>query len=133
MRKKFDYYDTNGYDNISDTPYKYAPKKKPSLKERIYGWVFQDEKQAPVQYASINPTTDVPERRREPSVDTNEEIRQALRDWKDSTAFFESVTEPELVDYAVFEMEAAQKRYMYLLRSARRQTDVHDISDYGNA
>ncbi len=46
------------------------------------------------------------------------EIAAALKRWQSATAFFESVTDPSLVDYAIYDMEAAQKRYVYLLRRA---------------
>ncbi len=33
--------------------------------------------------------------------------------------YFENVSDPDLVDHAIHSMDAAQKRYMYLLRQAR--------------
>ena len=41
-----------------------------------------------------------------------------MEEWKAAAEYFQSVTDPELVDYAVYGMEAAQKRYIYLLRAA---------------
>ncbi len=48
------------------------------------------------------------------------EIRAALQKWKDATRFFESVSDPELMDYAIYDMEAARRRYMFLLRQKGR-------------
>ncbi|HBS60541.1 MAG TPA: DUF2508 domain-containing protein, partial [Firmicutes bacterium] len=36
-----------------------------------------------------------------------------------SQAYFETVTDPDLVDHAIFMMEAAKKRYTYLLKKAK--------------
>lgn len=46
-------------------------------------------------------------------------VRQAMREWSTAQQFFESVSEPELVDYAVYSLEASRKKYMYLLKKAR--------------
>lgn len=42
-------------------------------------------------------------------------IQEALKKWKDATRFFESVSDPELMDYAIYDMEAARRKYMFLL------------------
>ena len=49
-----------------------------------------------------------------------EEIARALAKWKAAAAYYESVDDPDLIDYAVYEMEAAQKRYTYLLKLNRQ-------------
>ena len=56
------------------------------------------------------------------------QVNKALQDWKAATAFFESVTEPELIDYAVYGVEAAQKRYIYLLKNSGSYKEQRDIS-----
>lgn len=43
------------------------------------------------------------------------EIQDALKKWKDATRFFESVNDPELMDYAIYDMEAARRKYVFLL------------------
>lgn len=48
-----------------------------------------------------------------------ESVEQAKRDWLCATAYFEQVSAPELVDYAVYQVKAAERRYMYLLQQAR--------------
>lgn len=46
-------------------------------------------------------------------------VEEARRDWLASLAYFESVSEPDLVDHAIYLLEAAEKKYIYLLRKAR--------------
>lgn len=76
---------------------------------RFWSWLMYTEpKAAPL--ALREPEALPPERR--------EQIQEALREWQAATAYFENVADPALVDYAVFDMEAAQKRYMYLLKGA---------------
>ena len=48
-----------------------------------------------------------------------EAVEQAHREWEAAQAFFEMATDPDLVDYAIFRVQAAQKRFSYLLRQAR--------------
>lgn len=54
----------------------------------------------------------------EPSLDAL--VWQAQRELEAARAYFESVSDPELVDHACYLLEAAQKRYSYLLRLARQ-------------
>ena len=46
-------------------------------------------------------------------------IREARDEWYQAQNYFENVSEPDLVDYAIFKAEAAKRRYMYLLKQAR--------------
>lgn len=48
-------------------------------------------------------------------------VEDARRQWVAARQFFDHVTEPELIDYAVFSIGAAEKRYMFLLDEARRR------------
>lgn len=48
-------------------------------------------------------------------------IERARQEWISAKNYFDSVTEPELVDHAIFLMEAAQRKYSYLLRKARKE------------
>ena len=45
-----------------------------------------------------------------------EAARNALAEWKNAIAYFESVKDPELVDYAAFCIETARRKYVYLLK-----------------
>ncbi len=44
------------------------------------------------------------------------QVRRALVEWKKTQNYFESVKDEDLVDYAVYEMEAARRKYMLLLK-----------------
>ena len=46
-------------------------------------------------------------------------IEEAKQDWLAARNYFNAVTDPELIDHAIYMMEAAEKRYVYLLKRAR--------------
>lgn len=46
-------------------------------------------------------------------------VNQAHAEWINAQNYFNSVSEPELVDYAIYNMEAARKKYMYMLKQAK--------------
>ena len=46
-------------------------------------------------------------------------IENAKREWEDAKNIFENVTQPDLVDYAIYKIEAAEKKYIYLLRQIK--------------
>jgi hypothetical protein len=48
-------------------------------------------------------------------------VERARRDWLQARAYFDNVTEPDLVDHAIYCIEAAERKYMYLLKQARLQ------------
>lgn len=48
-------------------------------------------------------------------------IEEAKREWQEARAYFNTVTEPELVDHAIYALGAAEKRYVYLLKKAREE------------
>lgn len=62
-----------------------------------------------------------------PTVDPNLEernqitraIEKAHREWIAARTYFQTVSDPELVDHAIFLVDAAEKKYMYLMRRAR--------------
>lgn len=47
-------------------------------------------------------------------------VEQARRDWLAAQRYFNEVTEPDLVDHAIYSVQAAERRYVYLLRLAAR-------------
>lgn len=53
-----------------------------------------------------------------------ENIRIAHEDWKNAEKYFQNVTDPDLIDHAIFRIEAARTRYTYLLKLAR-EMNVH--------
>ncbi|MGE5599698.1 MAG: YaaL family protein [Bacteroidota bacterium] len=46
-------------------------------------------------------------------------VESARNDWLNARRYFECVSEPDLVDQAIYSMEAAERKYMYLLRLAK--------------
>lgn len=48
-------------------------------------------------------------------------IEDARREWQTAREYFNSVTDPDLIDYAIHTLGAAEKRYVYLLRRAREE------------
>lgn len=43
-------------------------------------------------------------------------IENAKKEWEDAKNIFENVSEPDLVDYAIYKVEAAEQKYIYLLK-----------------
>ncbi|MGF7058453.1 DUF2508 family protein [Brassicibacter mesophilus] len=48
-------------------------------------------------------------------------LNKAHSDWEDAELYFQSVTEPDLIDYAIYKMEAARTKYVYLLKQAKEK------------
>ena len=46
-------------------------------------------------------------------------VEQAKKEWQDTRKQFEEATVPELVDQAIYQMQAAELKYMYLLKRVR--------------
>lgn len=49
-----------------------------------------------------------------------EAIKEAREEWLAAQRFFAEVTEPDLVDQAIYRLEAAERKYMYLWKVARK-------------
>lgn len=49
------------------------------------------------------------------------EIKRAELDVKTAESFFQVVTDPELVDVAIYELEAKKSRYTYLIKKAKEK------------
>lgn len=54
-------------------------------------------------------------------------IRLAHREWKDKERLLDEVTDPDLIDYAIYEAKASRIKYMYLLKQYKRQIDNTNI------
>lgn len=50
-----------------------------------------------------------------------ENLKQAHKEWKQSELYFENVTNDELIDHAIYNMEATKKKYFYLLNQLREK------------
>ncbi|MFO7152809.1 MAG: DUF2508 family protein [Bacillota bacterium] len=51
----------------------------------------------------------------------DDEIKKAHEELLTAEKYFQSVTDPDLVDHAIYIMEAARRKYIYLLKKAREQ------------
>ncbi|HWQ57432.1 MAG TPA: DUF2508 family protein [Clostridia bacterium] len=49
-----------------------------------------------------------------------ENVAQALARWKAALEFYENVKDPELIDFAIYDMEAARRKYVFLLRQSKK-------------
>lgn len=56
-----------------------------------------------------------------------ETVEQARQEWLSAKAYFETVSEPELVDHSIYVLEAAERKYMYLLKKAREEGITADF------
>lgn len=48
-------------------------------------------------------------------------VEEARREWLAAQSYYNSVSDLDLVDHAVYMMQAAEKKYMYLLKQARQR------------
>lgn len=54
-------------------------------------------------------------------------VEQARQEWLAAQSYYNSVTDKDLVDHAVYLMQAAEKKYIYLLKQARRNGVTHSL------
>jgi len=50
-------------------------------------------------------------------------IDRAKEEWLDAGRIFEEVTDPMLIDYAVYQLKASEKKYMYLIKIAKKENN----------
>ena len=58
-----------------------------------------------------------------------EEAKRALAAWKAAEEFLNHASDPALVDFAIYDLEAAKKKYLYLLgllRQEMREEKLHE-------
>ncbi|NLT95375.1 MAG: YaaL family protein [Clostridia bacterium] len=48
-------------------------------------------------------------------------INKAKEEWEDAKNLFNEVTDPDLIDHAIYRIESAEKKYMYLLKLANSE------------
>ena len=51
---------------------------------------------------------------------------KARVEWGESQVLFNEAQDPELINHAIFAMEAAERKYMHLLQEARKEKVVHE-------
>ncbi|SHJ40086.1 YaaL family protein [Lutispora thermophila] len=47
-------------------------------------------------------------------------IAKARQEWYDAQNYFENVVEEDLVDHAIYKMEAAKSKYVYMIKQAKQ-------------
>lgn len=57
--------------------------------------------------------------------DLHAQVSAAHREWQTAQQYFQSVSDPALVDHAVHSIIAAEQKYMYLLRKLRGEQEHH--------
>jgi len=48
-----------------------------------------------------------------------EKIIEAREEWDDARSYFNSVSDPDLIDHAIYLLEAAESKYRYLLKKKK--------------
>lgn len=48
-------------------------------------------------------------------------LEEARKEWEIATQYFQYVTKPELVDFAIFKEDAAKSKYMHFLSLAKQR------------
>lgn len=48
-----------------------------------------------------------------------ENLESAQREWRYAKLYFNCVTDPDLIDHAIFHLGATERKYVYLLKCAR--------------
>ena len=61
--------------------------------------------------------------------DTLEVVALAFKEWKEKELFFETVEDPNLVDFAIYQMEASRLKYIYLLNKLRKKAEDEDCDE----
>jgi hypothetical protein len=59
------------------------------------------------------------ERQRNPGLLEN--LEMACREWKYAKLYFNCVIDPDLIDHAIYYLDATEKKYIYLLKRAREE------------
>lgn len=50
-------------------------------------------------------------------------IKRAKEEWLEAQIYFNNVSDPDLIDYAIYNMDAAEKKYVYLMKKAREMQE----------
>lgn len=53
-------------------------------------------------------------------------VNKAKEEWLDAKKYFGEVTEPELIDHAIYRIEAAEKKFVYLLKLSQQEGLVNE-------
>lgn len=48
-------------------------------------------------------------------------VDRAHKEWIQAKSLFDEINDPELIDHVIYAMEAAERKYIYLLKLAQRE------------
>ena len=51
--------------------------------------------------------------------------KKAKEEWQDAKRYFDEVTDPRLIDHAIYRIEAAEKKYIYLIKLSQKESLVN--------
>jgi len=54
------------------------------------------------------------------------DVRRAYSEWQAAENYFDNVDDPDLIEFAIYDMEAAKKKYTYMLRRARERYEEEE-------
>lgn len=52
---------------------------------------------------------------------------KARQEWEQSKMLFNEAAEPDLIDHAIYAMTAAERKYIYLIKEARKERIVDEV------
>lgn len=55
-------------------------------------------------------------------------IAIAYKEWKDKENYFEAVTDHDLIDYSIYEIEASRRKYIYLLKKMKETHETKETN-----
>jgi hypothetical protein len=50
-----------------------------------------------------------------------DQVRKAHKDWQIAVENFNYYIDPDIIDYAVYDINAAEKKFVYLIKKARKE------------
>lgn len=53
-------------------------------------------------------------------------VDRAHKEWVQAKSLFDEINDPELIDHAIYAMEAAERKYIYLLKLARKEKYIDE-------
>lgn len=51
-------------------------------------------------------------------------LKEAEKEWKTKEEYFNHATDPDLVDFAIYDIEASRRKYSYLLKKLKKEKNV---------
>jgi hypothetical protein len=58
-----------------------------------------------------------------------DQVRKAHKDWQIAVENFNYYIDPDIIDYAVYDINAAEKKFVYLIKKARKENLNADMID----